>query len=360
MHGNYVKCEDEMKTIRSEVEKIKLELNVLDDERKKKALLREHLMEKLEMNRESLNRAHSKLKSLKSFMKSTQEEIEVVLEKHSEWIEHEIERRFASTDHVSIEFLREELLRCETEFEKKKNEEKVLGMNINRRAMNAYEKAHQEYQELSRKKDIVVRDKQQIEDVIAMLDQKKLDALESTWRKVNADFSSIFSTLLPGAICKLSPPLSDQHDTQRVGNVIENGLQIQVGFGGVWKDSLSELSGGQRSLIALSLILSLLRYKPAPMYILDEVDSALDLSHTQNIGSMIKAHFHGSQFIVVSLKEGMFNHADVVFRTKFVDGISTVLRTTNSNPVQEQKHKRKLIQNTTTTTTTTPHQSVLQ
>ena len=65
----------------------------------------------------------------------------------------------------------------------------------------------------------------------------------------------------------------------------------------------------------------------APQEILDEVDAALDLSHTQNIGRMIRTHFPFSQFIVVSLKEGMFNNANVIFRTKFVDGLSTVSRT---------------------------------
>jgi len=88
--------------------------------------------------------------------------------------------------------------------------------------------------------------------------------------------------------------------------------------------------------VALSLILSLLLFKPAPLYILDEVDSALDLSHTQNIGQMLKDHFQHSQFIVVSLKDGMFNNANVLFRTKFVDGMSTVSRT-----AQDQNKKRK-------------------
>ena len=46
------------------------------------------------------------------------------------------------------------------------------------------------------------------------------------------------------------------------------------------------------------------------------MDAALDLSHTQNIGRMIRTHFPQSQFIVVSLKEGMFNNANVIFRTK--------------------------------------------
>jgi len=67
---------------------------------------------------------------------------------------------------------------------------------------------------------------------------------------------------------------------------------------------LSELSGGQRSLIALSLILAMLKFKPAPFYILDEIDAALDISHTENIGKMIKNHFSQSQ--VIYLKYFLF------------------------------------------------------
>ena len=83
-------------------------------------------------------------------------------------------------------------------------------------------------------------------------------------------------------------------------------------------------TGKYRSLIALSLIMALLQFKPAPMYILDEVDAALDPSHTQNIGRLIKTRFKGSQFIVVSLKDGMFQNANRIFRTRFSDGTSVV------------------------------------
>ena len=81
------------------------------------------------------------------------------------------------------------------------------------------------------------------------------------------------------------------------------------------------------------------------MYILDEVDAALDLSHTQNIGNMLKTHFSQSQFVVVSLKEGMFNNANVIFRTKFVDGVSQVTRTigtgssVRARALAEQNHE---------------------
>jgi len=198
---------------------------------------------------------------------------------------------------------------------------------INKKVMGMIEKAEGEYTELLRKRKVVENDKKKIQNVIKELDVKKKSELQMTWKKVNRDFGSVFSTLLPGASAKLEPP---------EGMEAWEGLEVKVAFGDVWKESLTELSGGQRSLLALSLILSLLLYKPAPMYILDEVDAALDLSHTQNIGNMLKTHFSQSQFIVVSLKEGMFNNANVIFRTKFVDGVSTVTRTIGTGSSRSQ------------------------
>ncbi|BDA47769.1 Structural maintenance of chromosomes protein 2 [Coccomyxa sp. Obi] len=195
-----------------------------------------------------------------------------------------------------------------------------LSKTLNKKVMQMFDKAESEYRELSEKKRIVENDKEKIKKVIAELDEKKREALGKTWEKVNKDFGSIFSMLLPGTSAKLEPP---------EGGTFLDGLEVRVAFGDVWKESLTELSGGQRSLLALSLILAMLLFKPAPIYILDEVDAALDLSHTQNIGRMIKTHFPYSQFIVVSLKEGMFSNANVLFRTKFVDGVSTVTRTAN-------------------------------
>jgi hypothetical protein len=69
--------------------------------------------------------------------------------------------------------------------------------------------------------------------------------------------------------------------------------------------------------------MALLQFKPAPMYILDEIDSALDLQHTQNIGRLFRTRFKGSQFIVVSLKEGLF-------KARSQDGTSIVERTQRS------------------------------
>lgn len=167
--------------------------------------------------------------------------------------------------------------------------QKKLEETVNMRAMTMLDKAEMSYAELMRKKATVENDKAKIKKVIEKLDVKKKEELRKAYEKVNLDFGTIFSSLLPGTEAKLRPP---------EGMDVLDGLEVKIAFGGIWKESLSELSGGQRSLVALSLILSLLRFKPAPLYILDEVDAALDLSHTQNIGNMLKQHFQNSQVSV--------------------------------------------------------------
>ncbi|KAH7722719.1 SMC protein Flexible Hinge Domain containing protein [Aphelenchoides avenae] len=175
--------------------------------------------------------------------------------------------------------------------------------------------------QLEKKRQQLEIDKKALKDAIAQLDKKKEEEIIAAHQLISKDFDSIFSTLLPGTSAKLDPPN---------GGSALDGLEVKIGFNGKWKESLGELSGGQRSLVALSLILAMLKFKPAPIYILDEVDAALDMSHTQNIGAMIKQHFKESQFIIVSLKDGMFSNANVLYRTKFVDGTSTVQRFDNS------------------------------
>ncbi|XP_052756317.1 structural maintenance of chromosomes protein 2 [Galleria mellonella] len=196
-----------------------------------------------------------------------------------------------------------------------------LARGLNARAHTLLGKEEEQYQDVMRKKKIVEADRAKLVQVMAELDEKKRRTLVTACEQVNRDFGSIFSALLPGAQACLRPPQ---------GQSVLDGLEVKVGFNNTWKESLGELSGGQRSLVALSLVLAMLLFKPAPLYILDEVDAALDLSHTQNIGQMLKEHFKHSQFIIVSLKDGMFNNANVLFRTKFVDGMSSVQRTVNT------------------------------
>jgi len=261
--------------------------------------------------------------------KEAARDVKNMLQKYS-WIESE--SQFFGKPHTDYDFDSRDIEKAQQRLKKLQEAQNKLSQKINKKVMGMIEKAEQEYNDLNRKRAIIEKDRQTIQRVIHGLDKKKNEALKSTYEKVNRDFGSIFSTLLTGAKAKLDPP---------EGGTVLDGLEVKVGFGNTWKESLTELSGGQRSLLALSLILALLLFKPAPMYILDEVDAALDLSHTQNIGQMLRTHFSQSQFIVVSLKEGMFNNANVIFRTKFVDGVSTVRRTLGDAGASESEQEKE-------------------
>lgn len=159
----------------------------------------------------------------------------------------------------------------------------------------------------------LAKDRKQLLDSIEQLDVKKKRELIAAHKQISNDFCAIYSTLLPGASAELLPPNGEENCL--------NGLEVRVAFNGKYKvflylirikyifiqDSLSELSGGQRSLVALSLILAMLKFKPAPFYILDEIDAALDMSHTENIGKMIKNHFSQSQVSFLENRNVRFN-----------------------------------------------------
>ncbi|KAF8915928.1 condensin complex subunit SMC2 [Mucidula mucida] len=191
---------------------------------------------------------------------------------------------------------------------------KSLKKKVNAKAAHMITDVEKREEALQQNLKTVLADKEKIEVTIEEIDNYKREALEKTWTKV----SKYLCRIVTGQFRQLQPP---------EGQDMMNGLEVKVQLGTVWKQSLTELSGGQRSLIALSLIMALLQFKPAPMYILDEIDAALDLSHTQHIGHLFRTRFKGSQFIVVSLKEGLFTNANVLFKARFRDGTSIVERT---------------------------------
>ncbi|TEA21768.1 Structural maintenance of chromosomes protein 2 [Colletotrichum sidae] len=281
------------------------ELNALEDAiRSKNARIAEESLEMQKLGHQ-----------VDKFHKEQQSAVQTVahMEKEHEWIADEKDN-FGRTG-TPYDFKGQNISECKATLRNLTDRFQGMKKKINPKVMNMIESVEKKEVSLKQMMKTVIRDKRKIEETIVSLDDYKKKALEETWRKVNGDFGQIFNELLPGSFAKLDPP---------EGKTISDGLEVKVSLGKVWKQSLTELSGGQRSLIALSLIMALLQFKPAPMYILDEVDAALDLSHTQNIGRLIKTRFKGSQFIVVSLKDGMFQNANRIFRTRFSDNTSVV------------------------------------
>ncbi|KAJ4470193.1 condensin complex subunit SMC2 [Lentinula aciculospora] len=334
-----------VKDVQDHVLKLKKDLEKLQSQLKARENELKRINITLEEERATLTRFDKELKTLEKFIKDKKKSIVTLEEKASEyeasaeelvnkrkeyverangleqehaWIQEE-KHMFGKPDTIyHFKTMNGEEMR--KRMEELVKSQKAKKKKINPKVINMIDDVEKREKELKKNLETVNKDKEKIETTIEQLDQYKRDALRKTWNKVTVDFGEIFGELLPGNFAKLEPP---------EGKDLMDGLEVKVRLGSVWKHSLTELSGGQRSLIALSLIMALLQFKPAPLYILDEIDAALDESHTQNIGHLFRTRFKGAQFIVVSLKDGLFSNANVLFRTKFEDGTSMVERTTN-------------------------------
>lgn len=178
------------------------------------------------------------------FNKEQQTAVKTVadMEKEHDWIADEQENFGRSG--TPYDFKGQNIAECKATL--KTLIERFQGMKkkINPKVMNMIDSVEKKEVALKHMMKTVVRDKRKIEETIISLDDYKKKALHETWVKVNADFGQIFSDLLPGgSFAKLDPP---------EGKTINEGLEVKVCLGKVWKQSLTELSGGQRYVICLA------------------------------------------------------------------------------------------------------------
>uniref|UniRef100_A0AC34GRX0 SMC hinge domain-containing protein n=1 Tax=Panagrolaimus sp. ES5 TaxID=591445 RepID=A0AC34GRX0_9BILA len=301
---------------KEDLDKIKVDVENLEEsieQTEKDIQAKKEFVEQLEVQFQDVN---AKLKEAVDAV--TAEEAVANMEKSHPFLKQD--KKFFNTPGSDYDFTNFNYEESKVKRDEKVAERQELSQNINPNAGKLLESNEEQALDLMKKRKIIETDREQLYITIANLDEKKRREMTSAYHIVNDAFGSIFSTLLPGAQAKLVPTTGATIEN------LDNGLEFKVGFNNLWKESLSELSGGQKSLVALSLILSLLRFKPAPLYILDEIDAALDISHTSNIGVLIKKHFSNAQFIVVSLKPGMFKNANAIFRTRLADGVSSIAR----------------------------------
>ena len=283
--------------------------------------------------REISEKEQQKKKIEKDF--ENQKEIITNLKKYLEQIERKFvwiksEKKMFNKEGGRFNFNGFDVNAAKNLLQQKSKEILEIDHGVNKQVLAHQQEIETQYQNLISRKTIIENDKTKIVRVIADLDKKKTEEIEKAYNTINEKFGQIFGSLHPGANARLKAA-----DGQ---NIFE-GIEAEVQFGDLWKESLLELSGGQQSLLALSLILAILVYKPSPLYILDEVDAALDVSNTQNFGGMLREHFKDSQFIVVSLKSGMFDNANIVFNTKVINNISSVTRTVGKTRTPNQQRR---------------------
>lgn len=177
---------------------------------------------------------------IEKFHKEQQSAAQTVahMEKEHEWIADEKESFGRSG--TPYDFKGQNIAECKSSLRNLTERFQGMKKKINPKVMPMIDSVEKKEASLKNMLKTVIRDKRKIEETIEQLDEYKKEALLKTWRKVTEDFGNIFSDLLPGNNTAKLVPLDDKIER------IQEGLEVKVCLGKVWKQSLTELSGGQR------------------------------------------------------------------------------------------------------------------
>jgi structural maintenance of chromosome 3 (chondroitin sulfate proteoglycan 6) len=195
--------------------------------------------------------------------------------------------------------------------------------HVNRKAFEQFQQFEKQRDMLeSRRKELGTSDGS-IHELIDHLDLQKDEAIERTFRQVSKEFARIFEKLVPAGRGRLIIQKrqdkavrgddSDEDERENAGSV-ENytGVGITVSFNSKHDDQqrIQQLSGGQKSLCALTLIFAIQASDPAPFYLFDEIDANLDAQYRTAVASLIQDSASSGQFICTTFRPEMLRVAD--------------------------------------------------
>lgn len=189
-----------------------------------------------------------------------------------------------------------------------------LGL-VNMKAIEEYDAFKGEFDELKHKYDKIKDEKQAIIDMIEKIEGKKKEVFYECLRAIDKNFREVFKNIARGsASLELENPLD-----------IESGLLIQANPAGKSMLNIDAMSGGEKALTALAFLFAVQKYKPAPFYVLDEIDAPLDKANTKRIVDMIKGLSEKEQFIVITHNDYTIKQGDRVYGISLENGESKIL-----------------------------------
>ena len=194
--------------------------------------------------------------------------------------------------------------RVRTEVNKLKREIRSLG-EVNVSSIEEYEKVNERYTFLNSQKDDLLHAKDMLLDIIDQMDEIMREKFIETFKLVQVEFKDIFRKLFGGGDAELK--LTDPN------NILETGIEIVALPPGKKLTSISLLSGGEKTLTAIALLFSILKIRPVPFCILDEVEAALDEVNVDNFGKYLSSYKDKTEFIIITHKKKTMEYADVLY-----------------------------------------------
>ncbi len=188
---------------------------------------------------------------------------------------------------------------------------------VNMKALEDYNQTSERQQELSDNLDTLAIEREQIDQRILGYGELKKKNFMEAFDAININFQDIFAELSHG---------HGKLELENPENPFEGGLIIRAQPRDKKMQRIEALSGGEKSLTALSFVFAFQRFAPAPFYAFDEVDMMLDGANAERLARMVKAQSESAQFVVVSLRRPMIENADHAVGVSLrADGFSRVV-----------------------------------
>ncbi len=191
--------------------------------------------------------------------------------------------------------------------------------NVNVAAIEEYKEVSERYNFMSEQLNDVETSKRELEKLIDELTDNMRRQFTESFNSINSNFKQIFVELFGGGHAELS--LTDPDD------VLESGIEIRVAPPGKVINNLSLLSGGEQAFVAIAIYFSILKLKPAPFCILDEIEAALDDINVTKYAQYLRKFTDTTQFILITHRRGSMDEADVMYGVTMQEkGTSKILR----------------------------------
>uniref|UniRef100_A0A8C8BS59 Structural maintenance of chromosomes protein 3 n=1 Tax=Oncorhynchus tshawytscha TaxID=74940 RepID=A0A8C8BS59_ONCTS len=239
---------------------------------------------------------------------------------------------------LTLKQLFRKLEQCNTELKKYSH--------VNKKALDQFVNFSEQKEKLIKRQDELERGHKSIMELMNVLELRKYEAIQLTFKQVSKNFSEVFQKLVPGGKATLVMKKGDteggqSQDEGEGGTDSEKGsgsqssvpsvdqftgVGIRVSFTGKQGEmrEMQQLSGGQKSLVALALIFAIQKCDPAPFYLFDEIDQALDAQHRKAVSDMIVELAGHAQFITTTFRPELLESADKFYGVKFRNKVSHI------------------------------------
>lgn len=189
---------------------------------------------------------------------------------------------------------------------------------VNVSAIDDYAKTRERYAFMKTQRDDLVKSEEKLSRIIHDITQVMKKQFIEQFALINRNFSMVFKELFEGGHAEVR--LADEE------NVLESDIDIIVQPPGKKLQNMLLLSGGERAMVAIALIFGILRMRPAPFYILDEIEASLDDANVYKFADYIRRYTDKAQFIVITHRKGTMEAADTLYGVTMQEhGVSKVV-----------------------------------